>query len=201
MVEGTTIADLYVLRPTPVRDERGFFSRTFDADVLASIGIDPGSFVQDSQSRSGAGTLRGLHLRLDGRERKLVRVAHGAIFDVVVDLRPGSSTFRRWESFRLDDESHESLVIPPGCAHGFQVLNESADVCYRMDARYAPEFDATLRFDDPTIGVRWPAPPALLSARDAAGQSFEELLPTLLISFPSDQSDSGAKPAGHGHFD
>jgi dTDP-4-dehydrorhamnose 3,5-epimerase len=137
-------------------------------------------------------------LRLDGRERKLVRVSHGTILDVVVDLRPHSPTFRVWQSFQLDDEAHESLVIPAGCAHGFQVLSESADICYRMDARYAPEFDATLRYDDPTIGVRWAAPPAVLSARDAAGAGFEELLPALLAGFPEATSAAATTSAGHG---
>jgi dTDP-4-dehydrorhamnose 3,5-epimerase len=197
--EETAIAGLYLLRPAPFHDERGFFTRTFDADVIASLGLDPGSFVQDSQSRSERGTLRGLHFRLDGLERKLVRVARGAVLDVVVDLRPYSPTFRAWESFRLDDESHESLVIPAGCAHGFQVLSETADVCYRMDARYAPEFDATLYYADPTIGVQWPEPPTVLSARDAAGESFDVLLPTLMASFhPQSRTSSATNAAGDG---
>ena len=192
---------MYLLRPTPMHDERGFFTRTFDADVIASLGLDPGSFVQDSQSRSHAGTLRGLHFRLDGRECKLVRVARGAVVDVVVDLRPTSPTFRRWQSFRLDDERHESLVIPAGCAHGFQVLSDIADICYRMDARYAPEFDATLRYDDPTIGVTWPASPKLLSARDAAGATFLALLPTLMASFPAAPPAAGTpKAASNGRL-
>jgi dTDP-4-dehydrorhamnose 3,5-epimerase len=184
-VEGTQLTDLVVLRPKPFRDARGFFTRTFDADSVRRAGVDPQSFVQDSQSRSGHATLRGLHFRTDGRERKIVRCASGSILDVVVDLRPPSPTFGRWQSFRLDDEDHLSLVVPPGFGHGFQVLSERADVCYRMDAVYAPEFDATLRFDDPDLAVEWPLPTGEISQRDQNGRSFRDLQADLVTWFGS----------------
>ena len=117
-----------LFEPTPHTDKRGFFSRTFDADVAAAAGLDPAAFVQDSLSRSARGVIRGLHVRSGPGEAKLVRCSYGAVFDVVVDLRPDSPTFRQWESFDLRDDSQVSLYVPAGCAHGFQALTDPADV-------------------------------------------------------------------------
>jgi dTDP-4-dehydrorhamnose 3,5-epimerase len=175
----TSLNDVYILRTRPFQDERGFFTRTFDAAALPAMGIASSVFVQESQSRSGHGTLRGIHLRTDGLERKIVRCASGSIHDVVVDLRPNSSTFGQWESFLLDDVRHDSVVIPSGCGHGFQVLSEVADVCYKMDAPYAPEFDATLSFDDPDVAIRWPLPPQRVSDRDRHGSPLASVVDQL----------------------
>jgi dTDP-4-dehydrorhamnose 3,5-epimerase len=122
------IAGALLFRPTPHVDARGFFSRTFDADVMRAAGLDPAAFAQDSLSRSARGVVRGLHTRRGEGEAKLVRCSYGAIFDVVVDLRPASPTYRNWESFELHDDEQVSLYIPAGCAHGFQALTEPADV-------------------------------------------------------------------------
>ena len=130
-------------------DERGFFSRTFDAAVMRAAGIDPAAFVQDSISRSGRGVLRGLHLRGGPGEAKLVRCSYGAIFDVIVDLRPASPTYRNWESFELRDSEQASLYIPAGCAHGFQALTDPADVSYRIDREHDPSQDVAIAHDDP----------------------------------------------------
>src|SRR5687768_7495707 len=121
-VEEAAIPGLFLLTAEAYRDERGFFVRTFEPEAFAETGVDPFGFVQDSLSRSRAGVVRGLHLRTGYGEGKLVRCSHGAIFDVVVDLRPGSPTFATWQSFTLDGDSQASIYIPPGCAHGFQAL-------------------------------------------------------------------------------
>lgn len=155
-----------VFEPIPIRDERGFFTRTFDAEVAASAGFDPRTLVQDSQSRSARGVIRGLHLRTDGGEGKLVRCAHGAIVDVAVDLRPTSPTYRQWMTVVLDDVDHRSVWLPAGLAHGFQVLTATADTCYRIDRVHQPGYDATIRYDDPDLGIPWPLSVSGLSQRD-----------------------------------
>jgi dTDP-4-dehydrorhamnose 3,5-epimerase len=173
-VRETGIAGLLVFEPSPHRDERGWFSRTFDADVARGAGVDPHAFLQDSQSRTVRGGLRGLHGRVGHGEAKLVRCARGAIFDVVVDARPGSPTMGRWESFRLDDENMASIYIPRGCLHGFQALTE-ADTCYRIDAPHNPAEDVTVRHDDPDLAIDWPLPVSVMSAKDRAGRPWAEL--------------------------
>jgi dTDP-4-dehydrorhamnose 3,5-epimerase len=175
-VRTTSLAGVVVFVPTPHRDHRGFFTRTFDAEVAAMHGIDPAAFVQDSQSRSGLGTLRGLHTRAGRGEAKLVRCARGAIHDVVVDARPGSPTFGRHEAFRLDDERFLHVYIPSGLLHGFQVLTELADVCYRIDREHDPSEDRAVRYDDLHLGISWPLPPAEMSARDTAAASWTDLV-------------------------
>jgi dTDP-4-dehydrorhamnose 3,5-epimerase len=174
LVRSTSIDGVIVFVPTPHRDDRGFFTRTFDADIAAAHGLDPYAFVQDSQSRSGAGVLRGLHGRSGRGEAKLVRCARGAIHDVVVDARPDSPTFGHSAAFRLDDEQFWHLYIPPGMLHGFQVLTESADICYRIDRPHDPTEDVSVRFDDPELALRWPLPVGTLSARDSAAGSWAE---------------------------
>jgi len=160
------IAGALLFRPVPHADERGFFCRTFDADVTRAAGIDPGAFLQDSLSRSARGVVRGLHVRRGRGEAKLVRCSYGAIFDVVVDLRPASPTYRNWESFELRDEEQASLYVPAGCAHGFQALTDPADVSYRIDRAHDPAEDVTVAFDDPELAIPWPLPVAAVSPRD-----------------------------------
>jgi dTDP-4-dehydrorhamnose 3,5-epimerase len=160
------IAGALLFRPTPHVDARGFFSRTFDADVMRAAGLDPAAFAQDSLSRSARGVVRGLHTRRGEGEAKLVRCSYGAIFDVVVDLRPASPTYRNWESFELHDDEQVSLYIPAGCAHGFQALTEPADVSYRIDRAHDPSEDVSIAYDDPELGIPWPLPATLRSERD-----------------------------------
>lgn len=175
-VETAELRDVLVFRPTPHRDERGFFSRTFDAEVAAAHGLDPAAFVQDSQSRSELGTLRGLHGRGGDGEAKLVRCARGAILDVVVDARPDSPTFGRHQGFRLDDEDLAMLYVPRGFLHGFQVLTEVVDICYRIDRPHDPTEDLSVRFDDPDLAVAWPLPVGTLSPRDQTAGSWRDLM-------------------------
>jgi dTDP-4-dehydrorhamnose 3,5-epimerase len=168
------VAGALLMRPTPHVDERGFFSRTFDADIARSAGIDPAGFVQDSLSRSVRGVVRGLHIRRGDGESKLVRCSYGAVFDVIVDLRPGSATYGNWESFQLRDDEQASVYVPAGCAHGFQALTEPADVSYRIDRPHDPSEDVSIRFDDPELAIPWPLPPTLMSPRDKSAPSLAE---------------------------
>lgn len=165
-VAGSSIAGVLVFAPTPHRDERGFFSRTFDAATMRDAGIDPCGFIQDSVSRSRRGVVRGLHLRAGAGESKLVRCSAGAIFDVVVDLRDGSPTFGHWESFHLSGDDQVSVYIPAGCAHGFQALTEPADISYRIDREHDPSEDVTIAYDDPELAIDWPLTVTIMSDRD-----------------------------------
>jgi dTDP-4-dehydrorhamnose 3,5-epimerase len=178
-VRHSSIPGVLVLEPEPKSDERGFFVRTLSADVLAGVGVDQSRFVQENQSRSRRGTLRGLHLRAGPGEAKLVRCSQGRIFDVVVDLRPSLPSFGRWESFQLDDVDHLHLYIPPGCAHGFQTLSEVADTCYHHDQFYDPSLDVVVSWNDPDIAISWPLPGPLLSERDRSAPFLRAVRPQL----------------------
>ncbi len=171
----TSIPGLVVFVPSPHHDERGFFSRTFDADVARQAGVDPDSFVQDSISRSRLGVIRGLHTRIGRGEGKLVRCSSGAVFDVVVDLRPGSPAFGEWLSFDLDGDRQVSVYVPAGCAHGFQALTDLADVSYRIDREHDPAENLTIAHDDPDLAIPWPLPVGLLSESDRVARPISAL--------------------------
>lgn len=173
------ISGALLFRPTPHVDERGFFCRTFDADALRAAGIDPAAFIQHSLSRSVRGVVRGLHVRRGHGEAKLVRSSYGAIFDVIVDLRPDSPTYRNWESFELSGDEQVSLYIPAGCAHGFQALTEPADVSYRIDRPHDPAEDVSIAFDDPDLAIPWPLPVTFMSQRDRSALSLKEAIELL----------------------
>jgi dTDP-4-dehydrorhamnose 3,5-epimerase len=169
-VPGITGAVLF--RPTPHADERGFFCRTFDASVVRAAGIDPDGFAQDSLSRSMRGVVRGMHIRRGAGESKLVRCSYGAVWDVVVDLRPQSPTYGNWESFDLRDDEQVTLYVPAGCAHGFQALTGPADVSYRIDRPHDPAEDVSIAFDDPELAIPWPLPVTVMSRRDKDAPSL-----------------------------
>jgi len=171
----TAIPGLVEFRPTPIADERGFFCRTFDADVARTAGLDPDAFAQDSLSRSRLGVVRALHLRVGQGEGKLVRCSHGRVFDVVVDLRPDSSAYRTWLSFELDGDRQNSVFIPPGCAHGFQALTTVADTSYRIDRPHDPAEDLTIAWNDPELAIPWPLPVSTMSEKDAAASPLAGL--------------------------
>lgn len=166
VVPVTSIAGAYRFESRPHVDERGFFVRTFDRDVVARVGIDPDGFVQDSVSRSHRGVVRGLHLRSGAGEAKLVRCSSGAIFDVVVDLRPDSPTYLHQERGELSGDSQVTLYVPAGCAHGFQALTEPADVSYRIDRAHDPAENVTIAYDDPELAIPWPLPVTVMSEQD-----------------------------------
>ncbi len=156
-----------LLAPAVHGDERGFFLETWRADAYAAAGIDA-AFVQDNHSRSRRGALRGIHFQTRPGQGKLVRCARGEIFDVVVDLRRGSPTFGEWEGITLEDSRAHQLWIPVGFGHGFCVVSDVADVTYKVTSYYDAQTEAGIRFDDPDVGVTWPAGLELLcSERDA----------------------------------
>ena len=173
------ITGALLFRPSPHVDERGFFCRTFDADVMRAAGLDPAAFIQDSLSRSVRGVVRGLHTRRGDGEAKLVRCSYGAIFDVVVDLRPASPTYRNWETFELRDDNQVTLYIPAGCAHGFQALTDPADVSYRIDRAHDPAEDVSIAFDDPELGIPWPLPATIRSERDRSAPPLSAVMSLL----------------------
>jgi dTDP-4-dehydrorhamnose 3,5-epimerase len=163
------------MRVTTSRLDGPLLTRTFDSDAARAAGLDPDAFRQDSQSRSVEGVVRGMHGRVGGGEAKLVRVANGAVFDVLVDARPGSPTFGEVETFRLDDTDFVTLYVPRGFLHGHQTLTPTADVCYRIDALHDPTEDVGVHFLDPDLAIAWPAPVTVVSERDRAAGSWAAL--------------------------
>jgi dTDP-4-dehydrorhamnose 3,5-epimerase len=161
-----------LLEPEVHGDSRGFFLETARANALAELGI-PDTFVQDNHSRSMRGVLRGMHFQPG--MAKLIRCARGRIHDVLVDIRPASPSFGRWEAFELDDERHHQLFCPDGFAHGFCVVSEVADVIYRCSAYYDPAREGGFRFDDPDVGIEWPQIEVTISSRDASAPPLREL--------------------------
>lgn len=152
----TPIPDLQVFTPRVFGDERGYFMETWNEHTFTAAGIVAG-FVQDNEAKSPRGVLRGLHRQAgDHAQAKLVRVISGEVFDVAVDLRPGSPTLHQWFGVRLSGENKKQMFIPRGFAHGYLVLSETAVFSYKCDNFYAPESEAGLRYDDPAIGIEWP---------------------------------------------
>jgi dTDP-4-dehydrorhamnose 3,5-epimerase len=169
----TRLAGPALIEPTVHADERGFFLETYRATALAELGIHD-EWVQDNHSRSRKGVLRGMHFQPG--MAKLVRCARGRIFDVAVDIRPGSPAFGRWEGVELDESEHRQFYVPDGFAHGFCVLSDEADVLYRCSAYYDPQGEAGFRFDDPEVGIEWPAGIEFTtSERDRAAPLLSEL--------------------------
>jgi len=166
----TAIPDLLILEPKVFGDQRGFFLESYNQQSFAKLtGIDA-AFVQDNHSRSGKNVLRGLHYQIKQPQGKLVRVVSGAVFDVAVDVRKSSPTFGQWVGVELTADNHRQFWVPPGFAHGFLVLSEQADFLYKTTDYYAPEFERSIRWDDPEIGIQWPldGTPSL-SAKDQQG--------------------------------
>jgi len=170
----TRLEGLIHLVPTVHADDRGFFVETYSRDAYREAGVAV-DFVQDNHSRSGRGTLRGLHYQRRPGQAKLIRAARGRIWDVAVDIRPGSPTFGQWEAIELDDESHHQLFVPVGFAHGYCVLSEVADVAYKVSAPYDATEERGIAWDDPAIGIKWPLADPLLSRRDRAAPALESM--------------------------
>jgi dTDP-4-dehydrorhamnose 3,5-epimerase len=164
------IPDVVLVKPKLFGDARGWFFESWEARKFAAAGLDL-NFVQDNYSRSVQGTLRGLHYQIEQPQGKLVRVTAGEVFDVAVDIRKSSPTFGKSVSTILSGENKHQLWVPPGFAHGFYVLSESAEFFYKCTDFYAPEHERTLRWDDPGLGIRWPLQGApLLSPKDQQGK-------------------------------
>jgi dTDP-4-dehydrorhamnose 3,5-epimerase len=164
------IPDVLVLEPTVFGDARGFFFESFNARDFAEVtGLDV-CFVQDNHSKSGKGVLRGMHYQIQHPQGKLVRVVQGAVFDVAVDLRKSSPTFGRWVGEVLSAENRKQIWVPPGFAHGFLVLSESAEFLYKTTDYWYPEHERSLLWNDPDVGIAWPIDgEPVLAAKDSAG--------------------------------
>lgn len=178
----TRISGLVHVEPQVFGDHRGFFAETYREDAWSDAGIDV-AFVQDNHSRSRRGTLRGMHFQTEPGQAKLIRCSRGAIVDVVVDLRRGSPTFGEWEAFELDDETMRQLFVPVGFAHGFCVTSEVADVAYKCSNYYDSATEAGIAYDDPAVGIAWPAGVELVvSERDATAPRLAEIADSLLFT-------------------
>lgn len=172
----TALPEVILIEPDVFKDSRGYFLETWHAAKFRQGGIDA-LFVQDNQSRSHQGTLRGVHYQLQNPQGKLLRVVAGRVFDVAVDLRRSSPRFGRWVGVELSEENQRMLWIPPGFGHGFYVLSERADFLYKCTAFYAPELERCIRWNDSALGIDWPIPPQaspILSIKDAQGARLNE---------------------------
>jgi dTDP-4-dehydrorhamnose 3,5-epimerase len=171
----TSIPDLILIEPQVFGDQRGFFVETYRADKFTEIGINP-KFMQDNHSGSRQGILRGLHYQIHQAQGKLVRVVAGEVFDVAVDIRRRSPTFGKWEAVHLSADNKLQVWIPVGFAHGFYVVSEWAEVVYKATDYYAPQWERTLLWNDPALGIDWPlvnGQPPLLSNKDIQGQLLQ----------------------------
>jgi dTDP-4-dehydrorhamnose 3,5-epimerase len=183
----TRLEGVIRLEPVVHGDARGFFHESYRKNVYSDLGIED-DFVQHNHSRSRRGVLRGMHFQQG--MAKLVRCARGAIFDAVVDIRRGSPSFGQWEAYELNDDGLHSLYVPDGFAHGFLTLSETADVVYACSSYYDPELDRGIRYDDPDVGIEWPAVEELtVSDRDAAAPTLREIEAELPFSYRSRSSE------------
>lgn len=174
-VTPTALPEVLILEPKVFGDDRGFFFESFNQqDFAEKTGVDL-PFVQDNHSKSARGVLRGLHYQIQNPQGKLVRVVQGQVFDVAVDLRQSSATFGQWVGVYLDAQKHQQLWVPPGFAHGFVVLSETAEFLYKTTDYWYPVHERSLRWDDPTVGIVWPMTgQPLLAAKDAAAALWAE---------------------------
>jgi dTDP-4-dehydrorhamnose 3,5-epimerase len=174
-VTSTAIPEVLILEPKVFGDARGFFFESFNAQDFAQVtGLDV-NFVQDNHSRSSQGVLRGLHYQLQQAQGKLVHVVRGAVFDVAVDIRKSSPTFGQWVGCELSEDNHRQFWVPPGFAHGFVVLSDTADFLYKTTDYYAPAHERCIAWNDPAIGIQWPQGlTPQLSAKDQAGLSLAQ---------------------------
>lgn len=181
----TSIDGVYVIEPTVFGDDRGYFMETYSTKEFEEIGI-VNTFVQDNQSKSKKGVLRGLHFQKENSQAKLVRVLKGEVFDVAVDLRPGSKTYGKWEGVILSEENKKMFMIPRGFAHGFLVLSDTAEFTYKCDDVYNHEAEGGLAWNDPDVGIEWPMEglqkeDILTSEKDGKWPSLKELSKTDLF--------------------
>jgi dTDP-4-dehydrorhamnose 3,5-epimerase len=174
-----SIPEVVLIEPKVFGDARGFFFESFNQKAFNEATGTHHAFVQDNHSRSSRGVLRGLHYQIQQPQGKLVRVARGAVFDVAVDIRRSSPTFGQWVGAELTEDNQHQLWVPPGFAHGFVVLSESADFLYKTTDYYAPQHERSIAWNDPSIGISWPAlaqgQQPLLSAKDSAAPLLASL--------------------------
>jgi dTDP-4-dehydrorhamnose 3,5-epimerase len=165
----TKLAGVFVVEPVRVEDERGFFARTFSADEFAALGLEPAVAECSIAYNSVRGTLRGLHFQVAPyQETKLVRCTRGAVYDVLVDLRPESPSYLSWQQIELSAENRLAVYVPAGCAHGYLTLEDGCELHYQISERFVPDAAAGIRWNDPLLQIEWPASPTVISPRDAA---------------------------------
>lgn len=173
-VISTKISDVVILEPQKYTDDRGHFFESYNKKKYQEILGESVDFVQDNHSSSKKDVLRGLHYQIEQSQGKLVRVVSGEVFDVAVDIRKSSPTFGQWVGAYLSQENRHQLWVPPGFAHGFLVISDTAEFLYKTTDYYAPEYERCILWDDPTLGIKWPlAGGPILSRKDAAGDSFK----------------------------
>lgn len=172
----TSLNDCLVIEPEVFGDERGFFYETFQAKKYSELAGINMNFVQDNHSRSSKGVLRGLHFQKQNPQGKLVRVVKGEVFDVAVDLRKSSSTYKKWTSVILSEENKKQFWVPPGFAHGFLVQSEYADFTYKCTEYYDPSDEGCIIWDDKELNISWPIENPILSNKDAKAQTIESLI-------------------------
>ncbi len=173
----TPLPGLWILEPKVFEDARGWFFESYNEKVFEELGITA-KFVQDNVSYSRKGVLRGLHYQLKPMAQgKLIRVSKGEVFDVAVDIRRDSATFGKWFGYRLSEQNKKMVWIPPGFAHGFLVLSDTAEFNYKVTNLYSPKHERTLRYDDPQVGIEWPAldVPLCISEKDQRGQALKDI--------------------------
>jgi dTDP-4-dehydrorhamnose 3,5-epimerase len=173
----TRIPDVVLIKPKVFGDQRGFFLESWQEKKFAEAGIAT-RFVQDNHSRSSQWTLRGMHYQIQQTQGKLVRVSRGSVFDVAVDARKSSPTFGQWVGVELSDTNHHMLWVPPGFAHGFLALTDAVDFLYKCTDLYAPQYERTMRWNDPHVGIEWPIPVGitpLLATRDASAGELRQI--------------------------
>ena len=173
-LEKTPLPGVVVVKNRVFGDERGFFMETYNKQRFKEVGL-PANFVQDNHSRSSKGVIRGLHYQFPQWQGKLVRTIAGAIYDVAVDLRRDSPTYSQWFGIELNDDNRWQLYIPPGFAHGFATLSDSADVAYKCTTLYKFEDDAGIRWNDPDIGIEWPVENPIVSAKDRSSPFLKDI--------------------------
>lgn len=173
-VSELNLEGLLLIKPKVFYDSRGFFLETFQQSTYEKMGIGC-PFVQDNHSFSKMGCIRGMHFQSSPGQAKLIRVAVGKVFDVAVDMRPGSPTYGQWEGVILDDQSHHQLFIPTGFAHGFCVLSPEAHVLYKVSTPYEPTTEKGFRWDDPNVNIQWPVNEPTVSERDRDAPFLHEL--------------------------
>lgn len=171
----TSIPDLKIVEPQVFGDERGWFVESWNQAKFEDLGLNY-QFAQDNHSMSVKNTLRGLHFQTEPGQAKLIRAVKGKIWDVAVDIRPESPTFKKWVGVELSEENHLMFMVPIGFAHGFCVLSEEAEVCYKCTSVYNPQTEAGILWNDPEVGVEWPIDIPLLSERDQQAPSLSEYL-------------------------
>ena len=184
----TELPGVLIVEPTVFGDERGYFMETFQKEEFAAAGITD-EFVQDNQSRSSRGVLRGVHFQKEHTQGKLVRVTKGEVFDVAVDCRPNSETFGRWTGVVLSEENKRQFYVPQGFAHGFLVLSDAAEFCYKCTDYYDPSAEGGIPYDDATVGIRWTAGASIFSARRTSTTPPSPARPSSILR--------GGKPLEH----